>query len=654
MPSIYEQGIAKFNEEKYDEAIALFKQLSRESDEVMYAIATCYKMKRTFNDMLFSQKIYEKLLNKKIKDMKLKYHIKTNYVALITRLTSYYLDSDNKNGYDKALEITTTGLKIAPQDPILLYNMGHLYKCKGEFDTALKYLSMALDKNKTHLDCYHEIINIYMDRRDYPNSLKYIQMGIRNIPNCASLYNNLGLYYTYFDHDKSFETFNKALEYAKGDDKMLTKIHTNIGHLHSLIGDTANALEQFDVASKLSNDDMTPRQNFVMDSLYLVDMPYDTILQKHFETGLVLKNKHNKNITLPEHHNKKIHIGYVSGDFIGFHPMTYFMNALLNSYSTNNFELYCYNISESGDGNNYSPLIKWRHIKYMELSKCLELVLQDKIDILIDLSGHTYGNRLDIFANRVARLQLSYLGYPCVTGMPDIDYYLIDRTFEVNGCKTFPLPHCFTHYTPPFMPEKLIQPFKKNNFITFCSFNKPSKINLEVIKLWNRVLDAYPNSILIVKKNNNLIFSEKNKSRVRVIDMTAKYKDYVDQYNGVDIALDTFPYAGTTTTCECLLMGTPVITLADRTNKTIHQNTTASLLINSNLSNFVATSKDEYVSKIGDIINSIKEHENYKSVVQQKFLTGNVTNKTQYVQDFENIVTFLWKQKMEEHKQNFC
>jgi predicted O-linked N-acetylglucosamine transferase (SPINDLY family) len=653
MNSIYDQAIEKFNENKYDEALVLFKQLPHDNDEVMYAIATCYKMKQTYHDMLFSQKIYEKLLNKKKINLKLKSCIKSNYISLITMLVKYFLDTDNKTGYEKSINIINDGFKFVPNDPLLTYNMGYLHKCIGKFDIALKYLLSALEKNKTHLDTYHEIINIYMDCKDFKNVLKYIKIGIKNIPKCASLYNNLGLYYTKIDYGKALENFNKALEYGKNDDVILTKIHTNMGHMYSLMGNTADALKQFEIAGKINNNDTTPRQNYLMDCLYLSDMSYNTILRKHYETGLFLKHKYNQHMELSEYNNHKIHIGYVSGDFFGWHPMAYFINSLLNNFSKDKFEIYCYNISENGDETIYSQLIKWRHIKYMELKKCIETIKQDKIDVLIDFSGHTAGNRMDIFANRNAKLQLSYLGYPCITGMPDIDYYLIDRTFDFTGCKTFSMPHCFTHYSPPFIPQELIQPFKNNNYITFCSFNKPSKINDDVVKLWDKVLDRFPDSVLIMKKINNFIFSEKNKNRVKIIELEKEYKKYVYQYNSVDIALDTFPYAGTTTTCECLLMGTPVITLSNRTDKTIHQNTTSSLLINSNLQHFVASSEEEYLTNIQNVINLISQHENYKTYIQQQFLTGYVTDSKQYLQDFESVITFLHKQKNEEYKQNY-
>ena len=111
----------------------------------------------------------------------------------------------------------------------------------------------------------------------------------------------------------------------------------------------------------------------------------------------------------------------------------------------------------------------------------------------------------------------------------------------------------------------------------------------------------------------------------------------------IDIALDTFPYAGTTTTCESLLMGTPVVTLADRKTNAVHQNTTASLLINSNLSNLVATCEEEYIQIIGKTIEEIKTNKNYKNIIQNKFLTGNVINVTQYINDYELLLQKLLK-----------
>lgn len=640
MNTIYNTAVQLYEEGKYDDSLRAFEQLPQTND-ILYAIATCHKDKKTFDSLMTSKKLFEQLMKKHIPNIGLKKNIKDNYISSITLISKIYID---QAAYDKAIQITKEASEMFPNDATLIYNTGHMYKCIGDYDTAIHFLLEAIKKDNTHIDTYVELINIYRDRGDSKNLLKYIKDGINHVKNNASLYNDLGLFYTQQNHVAALNAFNKAIEMCKDNNILLAKIHTNIGHLLSIEGKIKEGLEYYKKAADIYPIDMIPRQNYLMDLLYIDSIDYNSIIRKHLETGCIIHKTYNvKNLPHIDNHNSKIHIGYVSGDFFGSHPMTYFIKRLLNDFSENKFKVYCYSINNIGDIATYSKNIKWRQIKYLPLVGCIKQILSDKIDILIDLSGHTSGNRMDIFANRLAKLQLSYLGYPCITGMPEIDYYIIDKTFNFDKCKTVSLPNCFTHYEIPFTPQTLIQPYYMNGYITFCSFNKASKINDSVVQLWDSVLDAFPGSILIIKHISNFKF--RNANRVKIIDLTKQYTDYIYQYNSVDISLDTFPYAGTTTTCESLLMGTPVITLADRTTNTIHQNTTASLLINSGLQELVSTNRSEYLSIIGKTIDEIQNCKNYKEKIQKKFLSGNVTNATQYINDYETLLYSLLQKK---------
>jgi predicted O-linked N-acetylglucosamine transferase (SPINDLY family) len=635
----YDTAVSLCEQGNLTEGLKMFKQLPL-TDEVLYAIATCHKDMNNLSDMMTSKNMFTTLLKKHKLSPEVATRVNINYVSVITMLSKYYIDHGE---YHQAVAVTKQGTQIFPNDPTLIYNLGHMYKCLGQYDTAIHYLvtALSLGQNQTLIDIYYELINIYQDRGDLINTLKYINLGLTKVDNKAGLYNALGLYYIQSDYRLANEAFHNALHEGNDDPPMLAKIHTNIGHLYSVMGQVDESLKHFEKAFTINPTDTLSRQNYVMNLLYSDKIEYKTIIRKHLEIGNFLQKSHRQPpFAVPEYHNTKIHLGYVSGDFFGTHPMTHFLHTLLTQYTGSKYEIYCYCISDTGDTSNYSEKIYWRSIKYLSLEGCIKRVIQDKIDVLIDLSGHTGSNRMDLFANRVAKLQLSYLGYPCITGMPEIDYYVIDQTFN-NKFKTASLPHCFTHYTIPFIPSDLKLPYHSNesHCITFGSLNKPNKINDGVAQLWDHILGVFPNSRLILKKIGNYQF--KNADRVITIAITSKYEDYLQQYNMIDIALDTFPYAGTTTTCEALLMGTPVVTLADRQNHTIHQNTTASLLINSGLDHLVATTPDQLMEIIQKTITTIEANPDYKNQIQSKFLNGNVTNSAQYINDFEQLIPKL-------------
>jgi len=171
----------------------------------------------------------------------------------------------------------------------------------------------------------------------------------------------------------------------------------------------------------------------------------------------------------------------------------------------------------------------------------------------------------------------------------------------------------------------------------FGSLNKPSKLNQQVADLWDQILEMYPTAHLMIKRCDHLHFQHAD--RVQFLDTIASYQDYLALYNQIDVALDTFPYAGTTTTCESLLMGTPVVTLSDKKTHRVHQNTTTSLLINSGLSQFVATTPQEYLTIVQQTVKMRGPH--LKPAIQYAFLHGSVTNGEQYLHDYKTLLMGL-------------
>ena len=643
MQTIYDEAIRCYQQCKYDEAIKLFSHLNN-NDEITYNIATCHKDKKTHDDLLTSINMFEKLLSKKLKDAELRNRVIINYVSAITLMCKLHIDHAQ---YDRSITLVKNALRHIPNEHVLVYNLGHMYKCIGNYDLAIKYLECAIALDNTHQDTYVELINIYRDLHDHNKQLDYINKGINNVKNNAMFYNDLGLLLSDNDTKAANEAFNLAI--SKTDDKVsLCKIRTNMGHMLANSGYVKEALSQYEMAMNLCPTDLKPLQNYLMDLLYLDDMDYKAVLRNHFNLGCFIQTlSHTINANVRNTGNKIIHLGYVSSDFFGSHPITYFVYQLLNSFNPNSFKVFCYSMAPLTGTDKYSNKITWRNIKYLQTDSCVQLILSDRIDILVDLSGHTAGSRMDIFANRLAKIQLSYLGYPCITGIPDIDYYIIDETFKFTSSKTICMPHCFTHYEVGSIPNKLITPMYQNGFITFSSLNKPSKINNSVVKLWNSVLLRYPESHLHIKHIQNANFTDM--SRVIFLPLVKDLSDYINQYNNIDIALDTFPYAGTTTTCESLLMGTPVITLADRKTHRIHQNTTASILINSDLGFLVATNEDEFMNIVDKTVNDMKNNPDYKLMIQKKFLSGYVTNAKQYMSDYETLLMSLMSNYLATH-----
>lgn len=277
---------------------------------------------------------------------------------------------------------------------------------------------------------------------------------------------------------------------------------------------------------------------------------------------------------------RRLRIGYVSADFCR-HSVAYFAEPLIEHHHRNDFEIYCYasvpNVDELT--HRFAALADvWRNIRHMPDAEVAEQIRSDGIDILVDLAGHTSNHRLLVFAGKPAPVQLTYLGYPNTTGMPSMDYRLTDIWSDPPGNerwhveKLLRLPDGFLCFAAPReAPEVEPPPSVSKGYVTFGCFNAMAKIHPGLIEQWAGLLNAVPRSRLLLK-NGSLADEEMQQQvmqaflqhgidadRLTLHGRTPSQRDHLALYHQVDIALDTFPYNGTTTTCEALWMGVPVI-----------------------------------------------------------------------------------------------
>src|SRR3989344_2623126 len=236
-----------------------------------------------------------------------------------------------------------------------------------------------------------------------------------------------------------------------------------------------------------------------------------------------------------------------------------------------------------------------------------------QIDILVDLDGHTENNRLLVFARKSAPIQVTWLGYPNTTGLSTMDYRLTDgfadpvgMTERYHSEKLVRLPECFSCYKPPQgEPEVSALPARKKGYVTLGSFNNSTKITADVIAVWVNILLAIPSAHLVLKnaglsgKNRQQTLHRKfsdlgiSPERLTLLGHDASLSDHLARYGDIDIGLDPFPYNGTTTTCEALWMGVPVVVLEGNTHA---GRVGVSLMTNLGLPDFIGHSVEEYIA----------------------------------------------------------
>lgn len=312
---------------------------------------------------------------------------------------------------------------------------------------------------------------------------------------------------------------------------------------------------------------------------------------------------------------RRLSIGYVSRDFTR-HSAAYFFEPILKNHDRYRVKVFCYSTLIKGDDftDRFRMLADvWRDISTMSEKEVVKQVSEDNIDILVDLSGHTAGNRLDVFACKPAPIQVTYLGHPTTTGLAAIDYRFGDTVTDPAELTTdhyveqlWQLPSCFLTYQPPNdSPPVAELPLYTKGHVTFGSFNNVAKINDHVIAVWAEILTSIPSSRLLLKSH---VFTSSrgrarivdgfsrhsvDQTRIELVDWRVDVQNHLELYGEVDIALDTFPYNGTTTSCEALWMGVPVICLeGDRHSARVG----ASLLTVLGLGDLLAKNSAEYVS----------------------------------------------------------
>ena len=362
--------------------------------------------------------------------------------------------------------------------------------------------------------------------------------------------------------------------------------------------------------------------------------------------------------------DKKIHVGYISPDFRE-HALANFFPSLFKNFDAENFSVTCYS---TGKKDFVTEKLKrfnvgWRDLIGKEPLEAARLIDADAVDILVDLSGHSQDSCLPILAHKPAPVQICALGYTASTGLGTVDYFFSDKICspERNSLDTFTekilrLDTCCFCYAPGLIREmpaqELRAPILSNGFVTFGSFNNFAKVSDDVLYMWRAILDGVPRSRLILKgkifslDDGREIVKEKFRKMSFPLDRVEfrPYSpDYLEQYKDIDIALDTFPYTGGTTTCEALYMGVPVITFRGKTHGA---RLGASILNSADVKELIAASPMDYVKKAIQLSRRKELIAAYHVGLREHIKFSALMDGQKYLRELEKIYREVWK--------NFC
>ena len=559
----------------------------------------------------------------------------------------------------------TAILDIDPANKPARERLAKLYRLAGKDDEALRYyrdLAAQCPGDAAiwnHLGEIEEKLGRTVEAaRSYEESLRLDARQADVLVNLGALYGREGKLEQAATHLESALALRRDLDVA----------YHNLGATYYMQGRQAEALDAYERALELVPDSHETLSNLIGINHYRTrkDSGYMTgLFRRYLECLAPERIKATLRIVRDLSPTRRLKIGYVSPDFRQ-HSVCYFIEPAIVGHDRRTFEVYCYSDVERPDyktAHLKAVADHWRDIRGQSNDSVSELIQRDQIDILIDLNGHFANNRLPVFAQKPAPVQVAYLGYPATTGLPEIDYRLTDAVAdprgETDGEYTEALvrfPEVFLCYAPPDAAPPVSEASRSAAPVCFGSFNELPKFSPELVRTWAEILARVPNSTLLLKTRAFSDEGTRNRvarrfreagveeTRITLLARTPDLASHLSLYAQVDIALDTFPYNGTTTTCEALYMGVPVVTLAGHAHVS---RVGASLLNILGLDSLIADSESAYVESAVSLAGNASERARLHDTLRDRMLRATLTDKRAFVSNLESIYRSLWKTRCE-------
>ena len=560
--------------------------------------------------------------------------------------------------YSKAEELFNNLISIYQKDYNAYYNLGIIKFDNQKYDLAITFFKKACSLNPSFYGAYNHLARTYEELQQYDHSVFYYQKA--NSVNSEGLnlsFNNLGLLYLKIKNfSKSEECFKQALN-LKGEKSV---VYNNLGALYHEWGNLDLAFKSFEQAITLSPKNTKFYSTFLgFNPYFKKDLDYWKGHYKKYRESIVpLKTLNNKNYN----NIRKINIGFLSADF-NRHPVAYFLLDFLSElYKSNKFKLFAFSNSNIED--QYTKKLKsnfheWKDVSRIDDFQLIQSIIENQIHVLIDMQGHTYGNRLQIFVSKPAPIQISWAAYLASTGIPEIDYifgdpYVTPETDKNKYIeKIYHLPNIWCSLSTSDIKDITVSdtPAIKNNYITFGSFNNVYKINDEVIKIWSDILNNIPKSKLLLKSKK---FDEKDylekfifkfsKNNVPedclIFEKSSERENLLLSYNRIDVALDTFPYTGGTTSLEASWMCVPILTLK---GDSFISKCGESVNMNLNMNDWIANDQKEYVDKAIKYTKNINQLNIIRSNLIKNSRKSNLFDAKKFSNHFQDAINNIWQ-----------
>jgi protein O-GlcNAc transferase len=558
--------------------------------------------------------------------------------------------------FEQAMTSYRQSISIEPDRAEVHCSLGVALKQLGRLEEAQSSYQRAIALRADFAEAYNNLGNVYLVQ----GKLLQAEVGYRHAitlqPEFVDAQINLAqVLYRQGKLAEAEVYFRRVIALVPDS----AQAHFNLGLTLQNQGQLMEAEASYRKALSLRSDWPEGYSNLLLAMQYRQELN-----NQDWQEALVAFGQSCRKISWFTHHSagaeRRLRIGYLSPDFRA-HSCAWFFEPLLAKHNREQFEVFCYANVPRPDlvSARLQALAEhWHSIVGLDNAALAQLIQDHQIDILVDLAGHTSGNRLPAFAHKLAPIQCSWLGFPGSTGLETIDYRLSDAWLTPADTTEYfsetlwnlPLAHCYRPLAEA--PDIRSLPALRQGWVTFGSFNNLSKVNSKTITLWAGVLRAVPNSRLLLKDvladdagmqqrlQNEFAAQGILPERLIFLGQVLDFAQHLDCYNSVDIGLDTFPYNGATTTVEALWMGVPVISLVGQRTASRYG---LSFLNAVGLEAFAVTSPEAYIQTARDLAMDRQSLAHLRQELRQQVAGSPLCDEMGFAHSIERSYQQMWQ-----------